>query len=201
MFSKGSEKIATALLDNKIIDSDNYDICRYGINQCITTLFNFVTTLIIGLIYGMVLEAIFFTIAYIPVRIYAGGYHAKTPVGCWLFSAVILVIVLLAIKKFTISLLVSVLLLIASGSLVCILSPVEDANKPLDEIEMRVYKKRTLIMIISEAIILIIFLILKWQRIALCAIMAWVILSIMLIMGKLKNYLRKNANGGRYGGV
>lgn len=191
MFSKGSEKIAATLLDNKIIDSDNYDICRYGINQCITTLFNFVTTLIIGLIYGMVLEAIIFTIAYIPIRIYAGGYHAKTPVGCWLFSAVILAIVLLVMKEFTFSLLVSVLLLIASGSLVCILSPVEDANKPLDEIEIRVYKKRTLIMMISEAIILIIFLFFKWHRVTISAIMAWVIISIMLIMGKIKNHLRK----------
>lgn len=191
MFSKGSEKIANALLDNRIIDSDNYDICRYGINQCITTLFNFVTTLIIGLIYGMVLEAIIFTIAYIPIRIYAGGYHAKTPVGCWMFSAVILTLVLLVMKEIKFSLLVSVLLLIASGSFVCILSPVEDANKPLDEIEMKVYKKRTLIMMISEAIILIIFLFFKWRRVTISAIMAWVILSIMLIMGKIKNHLRK----------
>ena len=199
MFSKGSEKIANALLDNKIIDSDNYDICRYGINQCITTLFNFVTTLIISLIYGMVLEAIIFTIAYIPIRVYAGGYHAKTPVGCWMFSVVILALVLLVMKGINFSLLVSVLLLIASGSLVCILSPVEDANKPLDEIEMKVYKKRTLIMMISEAIILIIFLFFKWRRVTISAIMAWVVLSIMLIMGKIKNYLRKSNKRKSYG--
>ena len=98
MFSKCSEKIADKLQCNNIIDDERYEICRYGINQLFSTILDFATILLIGFVFNMVLEGIIFTATYIPIRIYAGGYHAKTPQRCWLFSAIMLLIVLCIIK-------------------------------------------------------------------------------------------------------
>lgn len=86
MFSEISEMMTQSLIDNKKIQSDNRELYRYGIQQGLTMIMNLATTLLIGLLCGMLWQSIVFYMAYIPLRSYAGGYHAKTPIRCYLFS-------------------------------------------------------------------------------------------------------------------
>lgn len=84
----------------------------------------------------MVPEGIIFTAAYIPIRIYSGGYHAKTPQRCWLFSAIMLLMVLCIIKYTPNNpafFWIYTVLSLVSCVIIWILSPVEDKNKTLDK--------------------------------------------------------------------
>lgn len=187
MFSKCSEKIADKLQCNNIIDDERYEICRYGINQLFTTILDFATILLIGFVFNMVLEGIIFTATYIPIRIYAGGYHAKTPQRCWLFSAIMLLIVLCIIKYTPNNLfffwLYTVLSLI-SCVIIWTLSPVEDKNKKLDEQETIVYHQRTKYILYAEISLCVVLYLLRCYSIVMVLEMVWFSLSVMLILGK-----------------
>ena len=98
MFERISAIIVDRLEDKRIIQMETKEVCAYGLRQIFSTILNAGTMLLIGVFMHMTIEAILFTIAYIPIRIFSGGYHASTPQRCWAFSAVMLFMVLCIVK-------------------------------------------------------------------------------------------------------
>lgn len=166
MFDRLSQMITEKLITQKIIPDDQEELYSFGFNQGITMILNIITTLAIGFLLGEVLNSILFLAAYIPLRNYAGGYHAPTPLKCYLSSIGIMSAVLIMIKlidgldpNFKTSLLglgrnSTFVVAFLLGAFVCALyAPQEDKNKPLDELEKKVYKRRTLIVLGAEAVL------------------------------------------------
>ena len=87
MFAKSAEKLTKKLSHHNVIASEQYEICRFGFQQGLTILLNFLTIAAIGLAMREFLHAMMFLAAFIPLRRFAGGFHAKTPVRCYLYSA------------------------------------------------------------------------------------------------------------------
>lgn len=170
-----------------MIQTDRINIYKYGINQMFNMLLNIATFLVIGLIFHMTLETIIFTAAYIPLRIYAGGFHAKTPFKCWIVSAVMLIAVLSAIKYADLKLYVFDILALIGIAVILVLSPVEDKNKPLDELEKKIYKKRCILTFAAELLIFVLLRIFQIDTASICFEAVWITLSLMLIAGKIKN--------------
>lgn len=189
MFERISAIIADRLEDKGIIQMETKEVCAYGLRQIFSTILNAGTMLLIGVFMHMTIEAILFTIAYIPIRIFAGGYHASTPQRCWAFSAVMLFMVLCIVKytpeKYFWHL--TALSLIASIA-IFLLSPVEDQNKPLDEKEHHVYHIRTTLIMFAEIMIAIVIYILQFKYILMLIEMVWCSLAVMLLLGECKNY-------------
>lgn len=145
MFARIAERITEELEDNQIIKSEDRELYAYGLNQGIIIILNMITTLCIGLLFGCIVELLVFMVAYIPLRSFAGGYHAKTPLRCYLSSIVMLIIVSVAIQYVTLKIWVYYIIVAVSVMIIAVLAPVEDRNKPLDDIEMKVYKRRTIV--------------------------------------------------------
>ena len=136
MFAKLSDTIARSFVAHGTISEDRFAVCRYGIGQTFSILLNLVTTLCIGIAFGMIGESLLFLAAYIPLRSYAGGFHAATPMRCSLVLSVETQAAVLAILRFaSVTLGVSVLIYTISGILLWCLAPTADRNKPLDELE------------------------------------------------------------------
>lgn len=191
MFVKIADNIVKWMINNKIIEENKAVICRWGISHILDTVFNIATFLIIGTLFKMPMETIFFTLGYIPLRIYAGGYHAKTPFRCWCLSNVILAVSLVIVKnaeKYYIAF--GILSLIAVVVLI-LLMPVEDLHKPLDQNDRKKYKKRGSAVLSAEICLSIVLLLLHHNRISIVLNSIWVLLSIMLILGIIKNRLIK----------
>ena len=132
-----------------------------------------------------------FTLGYIPLRIYAGGYHAKTPFRCWCLSNIILVVSLAIVQNaekcyiaFGVLSLIAVVVLIT-------LMPVEDLHKPLDQNDRKKYKKRGVAILAIEICISVVFALLHHNKISLILSSIWILLSVMLILGVIKNNLIK----------
>lgn len=191
MFVKIADNIVKWMMNNKIIEENKAVICRWGISHILDTVFNIATFLIIGILFKMPMETIFFTLGYIPLRIYAGGYHSKTPFRCWCLSNVILAVSLVIVKnaeKYYIAF--GILSLIAVVVLI-LLMPVEDLHKPLDQNDRKKYKKRGSAVLSAEICLSIVLLLLHHNRISIVLNSIWVLLSIMLILGIIKNRLIK----------
>lgn len=79
------------MVKNEIIPSDDREIYIYGLKQGFILLVNIFTTFVIGFAFNKTMETIIFLVTYIPLRIYAGGYHARTQMGCYICSVVLIV--------------------------------------------------------------------------------------------------------------
>lgn len=191
MFVKIADNIVKWMLNSQIIEENKVVICKWGISHILDTAFNIATFLIIGILFNMPVETIVFTLGYIPLRIYAGGYHAKTPFRCWCLSNIILAVSLVIVKNaekcyiaFGILSLIAVLGLI-------MLIPVEDLHKPLDQNDRKKYKKRGVAILAVEICLSVVFVLLQYSQISLVLNSIWLLLGVMLILGKIKNKLIK----------
>ena len=146
-------KIGNNLVHSGVIKEEDAEIYIYGINQILTSVLNVSSALIIGLIFGVFPEIAVFMAAYIPLRSFAGGYHAKTPLSCYVFSVIMLIVVSIGLKYLHLADWVYYAVFVAATLVVLVLSPVEDRNKPLAEIEQKVYKKRTMNIAAAEVMV------------------------------------------------
>lgn len=182
-----AERIVKAFVENGIIPTEDHALYTFGLHQLWFTLLNAGTTIIVGLLFGMVWESLVFLIAYIPLRKFAGGYHAKTEFRCYLLSTLIIVLGLLAVKYFPVSLIVTAVALSIGSLILFLLAPVEDANKPLDVKEIAVYRLRARVVLFLEWFASALFLLIGARTLLNTVAVAVVILSLMLSFGALRN--------------
>lgn len=182
-----SNKLITKLIQLGNIKEDESELYTYGLQQSIFIILNVLTILFIGLLFGMLWQSIVFMSIYLPLRSFAGGFHAKSPLFCYIYSIILILAVLLSIKYIPWSNSICLFLLAFACIVILILSPVEDLNKPLDQIEVVTYRKRTLIILTLELMIYFILLGFKQNGILPIISVSLFTLSILLILGKIKN--------------
>ena len=184
-------KFVNRLISSSIIKKEDAEIYIYGFKEIVFVALNLITTIFIGLIFNKIFEVILFMITYIPIRVYAGGYHARTKLRCYIFSVLMLISVCYILKLYLLkSYLLIVTLAIISSSIILYLAPVEDKNKPLDEIEIEVYTKRTIRNLIVVLIVLCITLIFNKINLSACICISLLCNGVILILGKINNSVR-----------
>ena len=77
--------ISNTLAENNIIKKEDVAIYKYGILLFLTSALEIGIILILSLFIGNFIETIIFFVAFLPIRVYAGGYHADTKLRCFLY--------------------------------------------------------------------------------------------------------------------
>lgn len=180
------DKIGNRFVRDGVITEEDKELYTFGMQQGLIILLNIISTIIIGIILNMVWQSVVFLLAYMPLRSYAGGYHARTQVRCYLISLFITVVALLGMREINWTNFTALFSVIISAGIIYVLTPVEDANKPLDTSEKIEYKKKTRRILLLETIVALAFWFIN-KEISVCCIMVFIILSIMLLLGKLNN--------------
>lgn len=143
MYEKVLNKIWLQMKLAKDLSEDDRDLYLFGFTQGIILLLNVLTSLCIGIALGMLLEVMIYMVCFIPLRIFAGGYHAKTQLRCYIMSSFTTVFVLLGIKFLqNYNGTLEWIMLLISTVVIWHLAPVEDYNKPLAIEEKLLYQKR-----------------------------------------------------------
>lgn len=187
--AKLSRRIGNNLVRSDVVKAEDAEIYIYGINQILVSVLNVSTALIIGLIFGVFFEIAVFLAAYIPLRSFAGGFHAKTPLRCYIFSVIMLIVVSIGFKYFHLTAWVYCAILAAAFVIILVLSPVEDKNKPLDDLEYKVYKRRAIIIAAIELAVAGLFKLVGWGSLFVAMAYSLTALGFMLILGWIKNRL------------
>lgn len=180
-------KITESLIKAGAVPPEDSALYEYGIRQGIFLVINIATAVLIGLFLGMVWQCIIFLIAYNPVRTYAGGYHAGTPLVCYLLSIPMVVAVLLGIKLIPWNGYICAIALFIALMIIVLLAPVEDRNKPLNEREKTVYGRRAGVYsaVLSGMAVTLWFA--GMAQISLSIVMALGVAAVMLVLGAVKN--------------
>lgn len=181
-----AELLVEWMVQHKIIEECKKELYTYGFWQGSLFLFDLLTVGVVGLITDMLWQSFIFMICYGTLRTVAGGYHARSKSGCYFLSVMFLFVVLNVLRQKIWGITLCVVILVFSGIVIYLLAPVEDENKPLDELEKKVYKGRSRRVYFIMTIIVCVILVGGNIEIASCITISTMAVSIMLILGKLK---------------
>lgn len=118
----------------------NDEVYLYGKRQLKMASINVLTICILGLLFGCLKEGFLFTFSYIMLRKMSGGYHASTKKSCYLISVILYTCALLCIKEIPDNWYLGLLGILLFLFILPYI-PMESPNKPLSEVEKRVYQK------------------------------------------------------------
>ena len=167
-----AEKIAIRIGNNaKLflkVDEDQEQVIIYGAINLFQVIFAFLWVIIAGVFFGVLYEAVLFTVTVGILRKYSGGAHASSPSRCIIIGTILAVLAgiiinnVLYIANNYIVLLISVAFMIFSFMIVAKNAPVDSIKKPINNMEMRKqFRKKSIIVLSIYSIIIMILFILN----------------------------------------
>lgn len=133
MLQRFSEQFTAFLLTKGIIQDEYHEIYSYGFVALFSTLINIIIMLTIGIAVGIFFETVLFMLMFGILRVYCGGYHAKTHVSC-IFIFIAIYGFSMAVAEFlpenfrgAFSILTGIICFV----IIFFLAPIEHENKPL----------------------------------------------------------------------
>ncbi|MDR1002263.1 MAG: accessory gene regulator B family protein [Oscillospiraceae bacterium] len=157
-----AERLSSVFVRNGTITEDEQDLYSYGLELLISNIVGVAAALAIGIILGNLIGAVIFLLAFIPVRTYAGGLHAKNNFFCIMSMSVNMLLafaIYLFLQKYIG--IVSLCLMIPAAVATYIIAPSESENKPLTEREKSRNKKLSTTIFSIESIIGLILLLIS----------------------------------------
>lgn len=88
MFHHLSERISLVLLQNKIIPSDEREIYSYGLEAFLLNGAVLVVAFLTGIFTCSMLHFVVFVLVFVPLRMFTGGFHAKTSERCFIGTTI-----------------------------------------------------------------------------------------------------------------
>lgn len=154
---KLAQKTANQLAVQGIISKKDIAVYCYGLEALYSSLLELLTILFLSLFVGNFWQTMLFFAAFIPLRVYAGGYHAKTRLRCYLmslavygfFSVMLLIIPVAWLLPF--AWVGSVLSLF----IVWLLAPVAHQNHKISLKSRKMYRKTALMICTIEIFIIV----------------------------------------------
>lgn len=176
------------IISEECIKEEELDIYRFGLECMILKLIHYVSYIIIAIVLHSLPGFLISSCVMIPLRSMAGGYHAKTRVGCYIFSCSI-IIALCLLNKMVLPILIQLVILVIGNIIILFWAPVENENRPLEQVEKNVFRKRVIItLLIADAIIFAMI----WKNISIYdfLINGIVMMSILITLEKAKRWER-----------
>lgn len=191
-----NKKIIEFFIANSIIKGEDKELYQYALSITISALIHIFTIVVLGIIFGLLVESIVFYLCFIAIRKFAGGYHAKTAGGCYLFSVLLSVLLLIVLKLLVFNMNNTISMTVfAVGfiSLVCIwiMAPLDTENKPLSEKEKNIYGRLTRVISLLVFIAFSILLFLNQYNIALSMSFGIFMSALVLTMRKIQMFFSK----------
>ena len=112
---------------------------------------------VIAMLMHRLLESVIFIFFFYPLRIYSGGFHEKTELRCYITSTLMFIGMILIDKLGVpgIPIWTSFVLLALSAAAVFLRAPIESERKPLDQGELKKYKKMARLICIFECCVIL----------------------------------------------
>lgn len=145
--SQWEKSLVEKLISNHIITKEEEEVYKFGMECLILKVFHCISYFWIGDFFHMVPELIVIGAVLIPLRRSAGGYHAKTKTGCYIFSCCY-IFLLLFLFRADINQSVWRSALVVSDLAIFIMSPADNENKRLDGKEQVHYRKKARFLLI-----------------------------------------------------
>lgn len=159
MLKNIAKDLSLLLAANNIIEFDECDAYRYGLELAISKIIMYTIIFIIALLTKTLLFSFLFSLMYVILRQYTGGYHCKSAEMCIVISVLIYLIAvflyLLSLIHFGTEFKMMVLtpLTLISPLIVLFFSPIVTPNNPLTDDEKKKYHRNSVIISLVLSIV------------------------------------------------
>ena len=158
-----SKSIADKLVQDDIIQETDKIVVEFGLRQLFAVLRSLSITFLISFFLNKVLECVIFLLFFWPLRVYAGGYHAKTSQRCLIISVVSIFVILELNDRLILSQHIIFIITLLFALIIYKVIPQENTKKKLDIIEYKVYRKRGKCILVIELAISIVMHIIDYS--------------------------------------
>lgn len=143
--------VANNIRKGKIHENETA-IYEYGYILLVEKILIFVICVVIALILDAVWEVLALCITFIPLRVYSGGYHARSRWGCMVMSGMFVTFGSIGVKLLSqqIDILTYLLIEIVCISIIGKFAPAATIQKPITASEVCYYKKRVIVIVVFE---------------------------------------------------
>ena len=182
-----SERLSEIFLKEGLISDEEKEIIQFGLESVEGNLTGVILTILVGIIFGAIREAMLFYIWFLPLRKSIGGFHADTKAKCLLASALAMTLALILFSLFRYP---GIVYLICGGIfsfVIFLVAPVDNPQKKFDASEQSVYRKRSRVVLLGESTLFVISYYNSWKAITISLCMTFFVASISLLLGILKN--------------
>ena len=156
MLNLFSKKISYFLCKEGIIQKELIDIYIYGFELIFSSCLAICLVLTLGFILNCFIESILFLICIITLRLYTGGYHANTYVGCNMLligSFLLCICMYTVIEELKVIWLVHIILMLINFIITFLFLPTDNKNKVLTKKEKLKCKKISFLILLFYCII------------------------------------------------
>ena len=185
MVNSIAEKIVSYAVSIGSIKEEQHEEYLYGLNLILNAFITDVTLIVIGCVMDMLWETLLFWLVYRVLRKYCGGFHFSTSLRCYLSTCIMCPVVLLIIRYIPYFELWQNGAVVLSVIILFLMSPVEAANKPLDEDERRVFRKVSIILLIVISLIYFAMIICGFTYVAKITALSVIWVAVFAVIGKL----------------
>lgn len=145
-----SKAISSAAISYGIVAEEDRELYEYSFQIMLEQLSIALSILLIALIFGVFFETVLYMVLFIPLRIYAGGYHARNFSWCYVISVGVYLAYVVLLNNIVISKVVMLFVTLISSAVILRLAPMADPNKQVEILENVKFKKFVRIILLSE---------------------------------------------------
>ena len=170
------------------INREGSDIYRFGLECMFLKMVHYISYFLIALLFHSLGSLLVSACIFAPLRSRIGGYHAKTRLGCYVFSC-FMVLLLCLINKQQIPEWILFFGLLSADIIIYLLAPAADENHPLDSVEVQSFRRQAVVVLLITNFIL---LAMMWLNAAISRYMFYgiVMAAVLLLLGKMKEWMK-----------
>ncbi len=146
------DRITYGLVKDHSIDSVDVEAYKFGLEVTILKALHYVSYVAIALCMKKILEAVIVFAVLYAFRRNTGGFHAKTRIGCYLFSCAVIFLSLFA-TDLNLNWWEMMIISIFDVIVLLGLSPVQNSNRNLDAEDMEYFRYRLRVLLLIYFII------------------------------------------------
>lgn len=188
-----SEWLSRRMVERGIIKEEEQEIYQFGIRNGFIILLNVVTAFLIGLLTAKLPVVAVFTLSFMVLRSYTGGYHSDSRIFCYIGSNLVLFIPVYTEELFikTPSMVLALFLILASG-IILVLSPMHSRNRKLDEKEQKHFGIRARLITVVQLIILGVLWYAGMTPYAYAVYVSICIIAVFMMIGKIQLWIQSH---------
>lgn len=146
--------LSRRMLERGIIREEERELYEFGIRNGMILLLDIATAFLIGLLTTKLAVVAIFTVSFMVLRSYTGGYHSDSRIFCYIGSNIVLFIPVYTENIFLMASDLQVYVLLSLAMVIILwLSPMHSKNRKLDQKEQKHFGKKARLVAVMELII------------------------------------------------
>lgn len=181
-----SSRLADKLLAQKKFCHYDREVYIYGIELIISTLAGLISIIGISKLYSDTILGVVFIIFFVPLRLFTGGYHAKTYGKCY-FVSMFSFGILLSIQHFLwnkISSVFWIFLLLAADFYITQNVPMINRNQEISPRKRQMSKIIARKIVFIEGLLILLLAIVDKRIMSMAVLSVWLVVTFMLLANK-----------------